>query len=223
MKFKRWIAALLAAWLLCPSFVAAHAHEVPDESKLGSITVKMEYKRKPVTGGVMTVYYVGSVQEEDGSYSFAKTPDMASFPGDYTSVDSPELAAKIASFAEKNALPSCAQAENRDGAAVFPDLKLGLYLIVQTQASRGFEPIRPFLVSVPMNQGGHYVYDVTVEGKFQLHQASKPTDPTQPTDSRLPQTGQMNWPVPVLAVLGLLLFSAGWVLRFQKKWDANAE
>lgn len=29
----------------------------------------------------------------------------------------------------------------------------------------------------------------------------------------LPQTGQLNWPVPVLAVSGVLLFAAGWVLN----------
>lgn len=34
---------------------------------------------------------------------------------------------------------------------------------------------------------------------------------------RLPQTGQLNWPVPVLVVFGLALISAGWILRFGKK------
>lgn len=32
----------------------------------------------------------------------------------------------------------------------------------------------------------------------------------------LPQTGQLNWPVPVLAVLGLGTFSLGWKLRYGK-------
>lgn len=36
---------------------------------------------------------------------------------------------------------------------------------------------------------------------------------------KLPQTGQWNWPVPVLAVLGLIIFSAGWVICFGKKKD----
>ncbi len=34
---------------------------------------------------------------------------------------------------------------------------------------------------------------------------------------RLPQTGQLNWPVPVLVVFGLALISAGWILRFGRK------
>lgn len=35
----------------------------------------------------------------------------------------------------------------------------------------------------------------------------------------LPQTGQLNWPVPVLAAAGLGLFAAGWALRYGKKDD----
>lgn len=45
-------------------------------------------------------------------------------------------------------------------------------------------------------------------------------DPLNPgaglTMEALPQTGQLNWPVPVLVVAGLVLFSAGWVMRFGK-------
>lgn len=44
-----------------------------------------------------------------------------------------------------------------------------------------------------------------------------PDTPDTPGEPGLPQTGQLNWPVPVLAVLGLVLFAAGWQLRFAKK------
>lgn len=40
-----------------------------------------------------------------------------------------------------------------------------------------------------------------------------PTVPAVPDPGQLPQTGQLNWPVPVLAALGLCLILAGWVLR----------
>lgn len=44
----------------------------------------------------------------------------------------------------------------------------------------------------------------------------KPTKP-KPDPGKLPQTGQLNWPVPVLATLGLLLLVAGIFLRSGKK------
>ena len=39
------------------------------------------------------------------------------------------------------------------------------------------------------------------------------TPPTQEVLSALPQTGQLNWPVPVLAVTGAVLVAAGVVLK----------
>ena len=39
-----------------------------------------------------------------------------------------------------------------------------------------------------------------------------PGHPDNPVMSGLPQTGQLNWPVPVLAISGILLFAFGWTL-----------
>lgn len=37
---------------------------------------------------------------------------------------------------------------------------------------------------------------------------------------KLPQTGQMNWPIPVMTVSGLALFLLGWFLCFGRKRDS---
>jgi len=224
MKCKRYIAVLLTAWLLCPLPGTARAHEVPDFRQKGTVTVEMTFDDKPVTGGSLSAYRVGQIREDDGSYSFVPSPEMDAFPGDYADITDPKLAEQVAAFVEKETLSPCAKAENKDGKAVFADLELGLYLIVQSKASDGFDPITPFLVSVPMNEDDQYVYEVNAVGKFQLHLAPPaPTTPAQPegSGSKLPQTGQLNWPIPVLAVMGLLLFSAGWVLRFGTGKDSN--
>lgn len=100
------------------------------------------------------------------------------------------------------------------GIAVFGDLKAGLYLIVQKQAAEGYDAIQPFLVTVPIMENGQYVYDVNAHPK--VGTASRKTTQTPPTQevlSALPQTGQLNWPVPVLAVTGAVLVAAGVVLK----------
>ena len=217
---KKGIALLLALCLLCMASVTAYAHEVPDENQKGTITVKMEYDGKAVAGGTLTAYRVGQIQESDGNYAFAKTDAMAAFAGSYADITSADLAESVAAFVAENKVPAYSTAKNQNGKAVFSDLELGLYLIVQTEASEGYEPLKPFLISVPMNEGGHYVYEVSAEGKFQLAQKPQPTTPTtppKPSEPTLPQTGQLNWPIPVLVVLGLCLFSFGWVLRFGRK------
>lgn len=221
MKYiKQICSVLLALCLLCMASVTAYAHEVPDENQKGTVTVKMEYDGKAVAGGTLTAYRVGQIQESDGNYSFAKTDAMAAFTGSYADITSADLAESVAAFVAENKVPAYSTAKNQNGKAVFSDLELGLYLIVQTEASEGYEPLKPFLISVPMNEGGHYVYEVSAEGKFQLEQKPQPTTPTtppKPSEPTLPQTGQLNWPIPVLAVLGLCLFSVGWVLRFGRK------
>lgn len=221
MKYITQICSVLLAFcLLCMASVTAYAHEVPNEARKGTITVEMEYEGKAVAGGTLSAYRVGQIQESDGNYSFAKAEAMASFSGSYENIASADLAESIAAFVKENRIAAYGTAKNQNGKAVFADLELGLYLIVQTEASEGFEPLKPFLVSVPMNEGGHYVYEVSADGKFQLQQEPEPTTPTtppKPSEPTLPQTGQLNWPIPVLVVLGLCLFSFGWVLRFGRK------
>ena len=44
-----------------------------------------------------------------------------------------------------------------------------------------------------------------------------PGSPTPEDEEKLPQTGQLNWPVPMLALAGLCLFIVGWALRFRSR------
>lgn len=39
----------------------------------------------------------------------------------------------------------------------------------------------------------------------------------------LPNTGQLQWPIPVLAITGIVLFSMGWYLTFMKKEKKHEE
>lgn len=106
------------------------------------------------------------------------------------------------------------------------DLELGLYLVVQTQAAEGYEPVDPFLISLPMQEEGVYVYEVNATPKMSelveaaeetAEETTAQTAQTPTSGATLPQTGQLNWPIPVLVALGLGLFSLGWVLRYGKK------
>lgn len=221
MKHAKRIAAfLVAVWLLWVLPGVAYAREVPDESRTGTITVKMEYDGKPVTGGTLTAYRVARVMEENGNDCFEVLPPYMVQELSWENWNTPELAA---SFAGQISGDGIAPTTSEGGLVCFEDLKLGLYLIVQAEAADGYEPLIPFLVSVPMNEDGHYVYEVNAEGKFQLHQEPQPTTPPKPSGPNLPQTGQLNWPIPVLAVLGLSLFAAGWILRSGKKKDGYEE
>lgn len=215
MKYTNRIAALLlGVWILCSLCFAAYAHEIPDENRKGTITMEMKYNGSPVTGGMLAAYRVARIAEADGNYRFEALAPYEVQELRQEDLNTPELAA---AFAGQVSGGEIAPTSSESGLIRFENLEPGLYLIVQTEASDGFDPLQPFLVTIPMNEDGHYVYDVTAEGKFQLHQEPKPTAPTSPTEPGLPQTGQLNWPIPVLTVLGLGLFSAGWALCFGRR------
>ncbi|MBR4867866.1 MAG: Cna B-type domain-containing protein [Clostridia bacterium] len=52
-----------------------------------------------------------------------------------------------------------------------------------------------------------------------VNKSDKPSVPSKPEeDDKLVQTGQLNWPVPICAIAGLLFFGLGWaLLNFSKK------
>ena len=50
---------------------------------------------------------------------------------------------------------------------------------------------------------------------------SEPTEPTEPPKPELPQTGQLNWPVPVLAMTGMFFLVLGWLLCFGRKREPD--
>ena len=226
---KRLPALFLAVLLLCTVGVTAAAQNVPDLSWKGSITVTMRQGETAVSGGSLTLYRVGEVREEDGNYSFVLTGDFTGCGQSLTNIQSAQLAKNLAQYVADHDLIGTTSEIDSSGTVTFPQLTLGLYLLVQNKAASGYNKAEPFLVSVPMRENGAYVYDVNASPKVEVQKTSEPGDsvPKNPStsttstsgksNSKLPQTGQLNWPVPVLAVSGMCLFAIGWMLRSGKK------
>lgn len=209
---RKGIALLLA--LLCCLCSTAFAHDVPDLNREGQIHIAMRFDGKAVPGGKLTLYRVGEVHEDDGNYSFVPTGDFADCGLSFENPESAALARSLAKLA-KNA-KGTKQTIGKDGEITFDAIKPGLYLVVQTTAAEGFNAAAPFLIGMPRMEDGAYVYEIDATPKVELEKAPPTPTPKPSTDEKLPQTGQMNWPVPVLAALGVMLFSLGWVLRFKK-------
>ena len=195
---KKLLALLLAAVLVCTMSLTAFAREAPDTSRKGSIQLTIRQGGTAVPGGSFTLYQVGALQEEDGNYRFVLTEAFAGSKVSLEEVSSAQLANTLAAYAKDHKLSGTAKDVDKDGEIAFTGLELGLYLLVQHKAAKGYETAAPFLVSVPMEE-----------------EEPEPTSttPPAPTDPRLPYTGQLNWPVPVLTVLGLGLLALGLALR----------
>ena len=206
---KHVISGLLALLFLLALPLSAAAHAVPDESRNGhcSITVSMAYKGKAVRGGTLALYKVGDVAEDDGNYSFVPVEEIQADIPEFGDIESPDLAGRLAELKGKlTPVTSDPVTVDRDGNATFSDLTFGLYLVVQKTAAPGYGKTAPFLVSVPYLYRDEYQY----QPKTDLEREVKPTAPPSPGGGKkLPQTGQLWWPVPVLACAGLGCIAVG--------------
>ena len=180
---------------------------------------------KTVSGGTLTLYRVAGAVYENGDNRFAFTSEFQDCGLSLTVLEeedsgAPALSAALAAYVSEKKLKGSTVTIDDAGRAAFSDLTLGLYLLVQETPAPGYEAISPFVVTVPLWNGKKLVYDVDASPKPSLAVMQTPPPPTPtpsptPSGSRLPQTGQLWWPVPVLALTGLLLLALG--LRGKKK------
>lgn len=97
---------------------------------------------------------------------------------------------------------------SEDGTVVFTDLPQGRYLVVQEEPAEGFAPFESFTVEVKGS-------DVQASPKMQPGTEEEPPEPETPptpppqSDTDLPYTGQLTWPIPVLAAGGFALILLG--------------
>ena len=212
---KRIIAIIILAVCLLSMHSAAFAqHDVPDFSRTANVSIAMRYGTKPVTGGTMTAYRVGEIIEVNGDFIFAPTGEFTAWGSSFEDISSKDLAKELLAFAKENEVEDYATVNiGGDALADFSDMELGLYLFTQKDPCPGYYSVAPFLVSLPgLDENGCYVYDISIDSKTELVKA--PVYSAPPPHS---QTGQLNWPVPLLAIVGILLFTSGWILFFGRK------
>ncbi len=276
--------------LLLTCYLSAFAEEF-DQSKTGSISVTLIEQKQPIVGAELSVYYVATaLLDADRNLIYDYTKEFKQID---TAIDDTSLAAKLDAFVSLHSVPSVKITTDTDGTALCKELPLGLYFVKQTGAVEGFSPCTPFLVTVPNEKNGVYVYDVNASPKTEVERLTsitikkvwntdKSTEATQSVTvqllksgnvvktaildvkndwqvtyddmpvsdaysvkevdvpkgftatykqngyiftvtntSTLIQTGQLMWPIPALAMGGMLLIAVGIVL-LQKKRKTNA-
>ena len=221
---KRTMGRILALLLCClvfslPAFAEGGAADL-DLDRTGEITLTVKDKKGIApTGGTIACIQVAKVTRESGDLGyelingFEKTKlSLADF------VNGSQSASSLTKDVEKY-LPTGAKKQTckiSAGKVRFTDLEPGLYLIRQESKFKNHESIQSFLVTLPMNGDEGWVYEVNATPKVGTVSQNPPKTPPSGGHSKLPQTGQLNWPVPVLAVSGLVIFSLGWLLTRDK-------
>ncbi len=232
-SLKRCAAMLFAAGLLAATGVTAFAAEVIDADRTGSISVTMQDSSgTALEGGSLALYQVAEVYvDETLQNSYELIEDFADSEVDLEELSDEELAETLEVWVDSEELDAYQTAEiGEDGLAVFTELPVGVYLVVQTEAADGYELVSSFVVTVPLSVDGTLVYDVDASPKVEAAEESPeeattkaeteatPDDETEVKKaSTLPQTGAILWPIALLGGAGLVLLCGGGMLTFREK------
>lgn len=218
MKSKNIFYSMLTIGVICIaifcSIISVYAADtIPDLNKKGSISIVLQDKKnkKSIPGGELTLYQVADIQPGDGGMSYHYTNGFENCGIELGNLENSNLAGMIEKKISASA-HSITKTTDVQGKVEYLDLTSGLYLIVQTKATAGYEAISSFLVSVPLKQGTTWIYDVNASPKTEGAVAKKTPEKTEITinDTKLPQTGQLNWPILVLAASGIALCVYGY-------------
>ena len=164
-KARKLILLIMITVLICTLSIPAFAHEVPDVNRKGSISVTLLDGTTAVSGGSLTLYKVGNVKEDNGNYTFEIADEYKASGVTFENLGTEQAVQDLAEYAKKNSTQWMTEKVDKYGKAVFSDLEIGLYLIVQEEAANGYMPVNPFFVTVPMVEGEGYVYDVDASPK----------------------------------------------------------
>ncbi len=107
-----------------------------------------------------------------------------------------------------------------DGKIHFDHLEAGVYLLMKWEnAEPASLKMLPTMVYLPsyQHESDRWEYTATVIPKFDWQPDKQPDQPTTVPDTKLPQTGMVQWPVPVLVLAGLLLIVIGYRLHGRER------
>lgn len=279
----------LVAAVLSITLVFCSAFPIYAMEETGSVSVSLKEDGKGIPDAGVTLYKVASAKKLLDGFGLAFTEKFSNFNGKTQDIGNDSFASAAADYVHENGLTGVENKTDSNGSAFFGNLDLGVYLALQSESVDGYTDFAPFIITVPVEENGDYVYNVQAEPKTDImhlvdisvhkvwnddQSASRPNsveialykdndivdtavlnnennwqftwknypkndsysvkeinvpngytvtysktdfDFTVTNTSVLIKTGQLQWPIPVLAVSGLILFVIGWKLTYKKK------
>ena len=234
---RKFVTMALLLCLLLSFTIQVHA----TENETGSIEIQVKYGTTPVNGGDLIAVRVGYVDADALIFRNMITDEAIRNLGTVDTVTQLQnfYTSNIASFADLY------ETEVKGGIGKFTDLPQGLYLIYQETAAEGYNKLPAFLVTVPyegnmnvsiaskpeLNRNPEPVTEPPSEPTTEpsTEPSTEPTTepptetpteiPTEPPKDpdNLTQSGQLVWPIPLMGMIGTVLFVIGWWLIFGRK------
>jgi hypothetical protein len=211
--------------------VSAAENEVPDLDRTGSLTITYKYynektnETESVSGGnSVGLFKVAEVVADNGyrfkvDNRFASVGEIPATSEELDAVNN-DLAGKMEEIAKNYDFDVAPQETDANGQVSFDGLEVGMYLVMQSARGEGENRyfLSPFLITIPYrNADGSLAYDISADAKpIGVYKELVPPPPA-PTPKKIPQTGQLWWPVAMLGAAGVLFVVMGMVRRSRSK------
>ncbi|MBQ6152785.1 MAG: hypothetical protein IJJ15_03475 [Ruminococcus sp.] len=224
MKTERKLNNLLSAagiFLVVLSIMLMSVLSVPAAETSGSLTLRcvfsVEDGERVLPNDEYSLAKIADASITDSSVTYTTREDFTSYDCDWQTMAASKMNEKakaLAYYCEKNSCFTASAVTDQNGELQFENLSVGLYLVARTKtdAANADFITDPLLFFVPQSVNDETVYDIVATPKFSYSSPGKsntPGTPKSPSDGTLPQTGQLLWPITVLAVLGCLLILGG--------------
>lgn len=240
--------ALLCAFAML-LYMTGLAVPVFADEPLGSITLVCESDDIVMSGMNWNIYHIGSHNEADEFVLEGDFADCPVSFDDLSASAVQQAANDLEDYAISGGIePLYSASADENGGLLFDGLEKGLYLLTGEPISVGGYLCTPAAAVVEVTADENGSYDLTVYPKFELSEDSRPdssapdssvpdssssdstgtgsavvsqpsTSTSTSTPEKIPQTGQLWWPVPIMAVAGIALVVVGWRLCSKKEND----
>lgn len=190
--WKKLLPFALAVTCLFAVSARAMAGEIdPDRTGSVSVTIRAYASDDVVGGGSLYLYQVaGTVVTAEGEAAYLYTDNFSDCGEELLAADElakAETADVFFDWVKTNRVAAVETVTvSAEGQAYFEGLSCGLYLVTQNEAAEGYHAINAFLVSVPLQENGVWIYDVDATPK------TSPVTMDTTEDQRITQTGTQN-------------------------------
>lgn len=193
-----------------------------DSNKTGELNIILENIDCNIK---VNLYYIKEISD----FSNLKYKFTDSFSGMVLedNVSDLEYAIKLNDYIKQNNIAGIQLFTNKNGEVNFKNLKLGMYLItIDTfYYNEKNYTVNPFLIEIPQpDQEIEWNYIITAYPKiFEKIENDEKNDSQENInvsenilENKLPETGILVWPIPILAFIGLLFLLIGYFLYIKK-------
>ena len=164
----RKIKYLFISLLLFFSFALTVSANTADLNTKGSIEVLLkDSNNNKIKDAEITLYHIANAKDKNNNLSFELRSEL-SCDVNLDDLTNEKLKDEISKCNLENTTKYIGDTSS-NGIAMFDNLDLGLYLIVQTKSVEGYSDIESFLVMMPKVEDNKWIYDIKAKPKTDIY------------------------------------------------------